>query len=261
MSICQIQGDGLKKLEGFFVGWDETMILSCLQGCMGTAWADSDVSPKAAQLVIADFCFFAGEPSAELVKNCPPGRRSGFIIMIPQNGRWAGLIEDIYGENAVKVARYAIKKEKDIFDASALSRIVENVGAEYEIKLIDCGIYDMAVKNKWSEDLCSQFEGCEDYLARGLGVAALHKGELVSGASSYTVYRGGIEIEIDTREDYRRRGLALACGARLILACLEVGLYPSWDAQNKGSVALAQKLGYHFDKEYPAYEVTGFGEK
>ena len=68
----------------------------------------------------------------------------------------------------------------------------------------------------------------------------------------------GIEIEIDTREDHRRKGLAYACGAKLVLECLEKGLYPSWDAQNKWSVALAEKLGYHFSQEYVAYEIIGY---
>ena len=49
--------------------------------------------------------------------------------------------------------------------------------------------------------------------------------------------------ETDTREDHRRKGLAYACGAKLILECLERELYPSWDAQNMWSVALAEKLG------------------
>ena len=38
-----------------------------------------------------------------------------------------------------------------------------------------------------------------------LGVVILKDVEPVSGASSYSEYRGGIEIEIDTREDYRRK--------------------------------------------------------
>ena len=57
------------------------------------------------------------------------------------------------------------------------------------------------------------------------------------------------------REDCRRRGFAYICGAKLILECLKRGLYPSWDAQNKWSVALAEKLGYHFDHAYQAFEV------
>lgn len=83
-------------------------------------------------------------------------------------------------------------------------------------------------------------------------------GELVAGASSYSRYDKGIEIEIDTREDQRRKGLAYVCGAKLILECLDKGLYPSWDAQNTWSVALAEKLGYHFSHEYVAYEIRGY---
>jgi len=33
--------------------------------------------------------------------------------------------------------------------------------------------------------------------------------------------------------------------------------YPSWDAQNMISVHLAEKLGYEYDHEYTAYEVSG----
>ena len=69
------------------------------------------------------------------------------------------------------------------------------------------------------------------------------------------MYDGGIEIQVGTKPEFRRQGLALACSAQLILACLSRGLYPSWDAQNKASVILAERLGYHFDFEYVAYEV------
>lgn len=79
--------------------------------------------------------------------------------------------------------------------------------------------------------------------------------EIVAGASSYSSYKEGIEIEVDTKEEYRRKGLATVCSARLILECLDKGLYPSWDAQNKWSVALAEKLGYHYSHTYTAYEM------
>ena len=66
------------------------------------------------------------------------------------------------------------------------------------------------------------------------------------------------EIQIDTKEEYRRKGLALICGAKLIIECLNKELYPSWDAQNMESVKLSEKLGYHFDKEYTAYEISKY---
>ena len=84
----------------------------------------------------------------------------------------------------------------------------------------------------------------------------LKSGRIVAGASSCTRCKEGIEIEVDTIEDERRKGLATIVCAALILQCLEEGLYPSWDAQNMNSVRLAEKLGYEFDHEYTAYEVS-----
>lgn len=261
MSIYRITGQNLEKMERTLKKWNETLIWSCLQGVMGTAWSTSEIDFKSAQFLIGDFCFFAGEPNEELVKNKPYEFNSDFVIMVPQNKEWAALIQDIYGENAVQITRYAIKKEPNVFNTKKLKSILDSVSGEYEIRFIDEEIYNITKNNKWSSDLCSQFKDYYSYSKIGLGVVAVHNGEVVSGASSYTVYRDGIEIEVDTREDYRRKGLALVCSAKLILECINRNLYPSWDAQNLSSVALAEKLGYHFDKEYTAFEVQEFGKK
>ena len=57
------------------------------------------------------------------------------------------------------------------------------------------------------------------------------------------------------------KGLAYAAGAKLILECLERGLYPSWDAQNKWSAALAKKLGYRYSHTYTVYETADAGKE
>ena len=41
-----------------FAGWPETMILSCLQGHMGTLSANHDNT--AAAVTVGDFCFLSG---------------------------------------------------------------------------------------------------------------------------------------------------------------------------------------------------------
>lgn len=78
-------------------------------------------------------------------------------------------------------------------------------------------------------------------------------GQLISIASSYNTYKNTIGVTIGTLEEYRRRGIAAACTASLILECLNRGIYPEWEAANMASVALSEKLGYHFDKEYDIY--------
>ncbi|MBO4697723.1 MAG: GNAT family N-acetyltransferase [Lachnospiraceae bacterium] len=238
------------KAESLFDGWQETLIRSCLQKVMGKVYVTDPEAPKAAFAFVGCFGFFAGEPDEELVRNKP----AGFVIMTPQNKAWADLIEKVYPE-ARKVIRYAIKKDTR-FDVSALEENLKMLPDGYEIRNIDAEIYDRCLENPVTADFVSSFAGKEKYLEDGRGVVILKNGQIVSGASSYTRYREGIEIEVDTAEPERRKNLALIACSALILRCLSEGLYPSWDAQNTGSVHLAEKLGYEFDHEYTAYEVS-----
>lgn len=247
-----------QNAQTLFAGWEETLIWSCLQKVMGKVYGDDPQTPESAAAVLGDFCFFAGRPNKELCSYKPDGSQQDFIIMIPQNEQWAAVIEECYLEKAKKVVRYAIKKEYDIFSEDKLSKIVEALPREYSIQLMDERLFSWCKEQDWCKDWVSQFKDYEEYEKKGVGVVILKDGHPVSGASSYSSYLGGIEIEIDTKEEYRRKGLAYICGAGLILECLKRKLYPSWDAQNKWSVALAEKLGYHYDHDYTAYEIWGY---
>lgn len=245
-----------EMINNIFQNWDETIIWSCLQGIMGEVRMNA--KEDAAMAILGDFTFFAGNPSNELVRFKPENCKQDFMIMIPQDEAWAELITKCYGGQAKRVTRYATKKEKDVFDRWKLEQIILEIPAGYELKMLEEPEYNICQSYAWSNDLVSQFRDYAAYEKLGLGVVVLKDGELVSGASSYCRYNEGIEIEIDTREDHRRKGLAYVCGAKLILECLKKGLYPSWDAQNKWSLALAEKLGYHFSHEYAAFEIRGY---
>jgi hypothetical protein len=223
------------------------MIWSCLQGCMGYAIADNNENPTAAQIVVGDFCFFAGTPNNGLVA------QAATPIIVPQNEEWAIMIESVWGNHVEKSLRYATKKEHEVFSTERLNDYESSLGEEYTLKLFDEEIYDQVIHESWSKDLCSQYANYHDYSKRGIGIAVIYQGLLVSGASSYSVYNGGIEVEIDTKPEFRQKGLATVCGAGLILECLKRGLYPSWDAHDLRSVALAEKLGYRLDHPYTVY--------
>lgn len=280
------ENNTVDAVEQLFENWPETLIYSCLQKIMGKIYVDNAISPASAAAIIGDFCFLAGIPDRRLIvysvktddseivslevdnlntdrtKICKRNLVSeygsqNFVIMVPQHQGWSQLIEAAYGEYARRITRYAIKKEPDVFDRGKLEKAVAALPDEYTLQFIDEPLFYLCCNQEWSKDFVSNYRDYRTYREWGIGVVALKDGIPVSGASSYASYRGGIEIEIDTREDHRRRGLAYACGARLILECLDRGLYPSWDAHNLASVALAEKLGYHFDCEYPAYEIYG----
>lgn len=241
-----------------FGDWQETMIWSCLSGAMGAVCADDPDSPAAALAVLGDFCFFAGTPCEELVRF--PRERLGRRrrILVPQDEGWAELIEACWSA-AEREERYAVKKEPGIFDRDKLERAAASLPPGYRIQPMDRELFHLCRQSRWSEDFTANYQDWAQFERYGLGRLVMREGEPVSGASSYSGWPGGIEVEIDTHPDHRRRGFAYAAAAALILACLDCGWYPSWDAQNPASAALAEKLGYHVSHRYPVYYDAGEG--
>ena len=238
------------KAASLFDGWEETLIYSCLQKVMGKIYVTDPDRPVSAMAFVGCFAFLAGEPDKELLT----GKPEGFVIMVPQNDSWSELIEDCFPD-ARKVTRYAIRKDT-VFDREALTEVAAGLPEGYELRKIDSDIYDLCVQDPVTADFVSAFGSKEKYLELGRGMVILKDGKIVSGASSYTRYKEGIEIEVDTVEPERRKGLASVVCSALILNCLDEGLYPSWDAHDMNSVQLARKFGYEFDHEYTAYEVA-----
>ena len=178
------------KVKELFVGWNETLIFSCLQKIMGKIYVSDPEHPKSAFAFVGCFGFYAGIPDKEMVMDKP----DGFVIMTPQNNEWVKLIEECY-PLAKKVTRYAIKKDT-IFDQTMLQNEIKKLPAGYELKKIDADIYDQCLGNPATEDFVSAFESKEKYLQMGRGMVILKNGIIVAGASSYTRYREGIEIEV-----------------------------------------------------------------
>ena len=248
MTVYQVQDN--KTIAHLFEGWEETMIYSYLQGYMGEAYTTNLDEPKNAMIKVGDLCFFAGMVDESLLYFV----KDFISILVPKDKCWEKKIEEVL-PMAKKRKRYATKKDNTTFNKQHLKEIVSKLSAEYTIQSIDMEIYQQLKKEPWAGDLYTNFKDYTDFMNNGMGVVVLHQGKVVTRASSYTVYKNGIEIQIDTVKEYQRKGLGLICAAKLILECMDRNIYPSWDAHNLGSLALSKKLGYQFDKEYVAYEI------
>lgn len=256
--IKEIKKNNRYILGPIFSNMHDALLQSCLQGHMGGSWADDEKMPTCAQIIVGDFACLAGNagsPSAgSLVTHIPVWFKSKEILIVPETQKWGALIEEFHKGRFNKIQRYSISEGK--FDIKNLNQIIKSLPAGYRVCPIDSKLYEETMKNSWSNDFCSLFESAEDYVRRGIGFCVLSGDEIVCGASSYAIYDDGIEIEIDTRQDHRRKGLAAACAATLILECLERGLNPRWDAANMESVKLAEKLGYHLKSPYDTWAVS-----
>lgn len=250
MAVRLTQPEPVRPL---FDGWDETMIWSALDGVMGEIWVDQERSPTSALIFNGDFVFCAGRPDRSVLTARPDGWRRNSLLLVPQKEEWSALIQSVYGHQVCRMQRYATRKEGDVFDRSALLQKARQLPEGCQLRPIDEALYRRCRSQTWSRDLVSQFPTWRDYQRLALGWVVIRGDALLSGASTYSRYSCGIEIQIDTRSDCRRQGLASACGARLMLDCLERGLYPSWDAHNSASLALAEGLGYRLSHTYPVY--------
>ena len=130
--------------------------------------------------------------------------------------------------------------------------------SNFMIRPINEDDYHAVRQHTWSKDFTSNYPDYSAFKQLGFGFLIIEKqtGMLAAGASSFSSSLNNIEIEIATNPDYRKRGLATAVSAKMVLECIKRGKYPSWDAANLISVAIAQKLGYRFREEYTCYKLV-----
>lgn len=252
--IYKATDDVRKRLVPMFESMDSTIVQSYLQGHMGTAFVDDLEKPETAQVIVGIFVFYTGDPETdaaeEMLNNLPD-----YNLIIVDSEGWKERIEAVHPDKFEKFHRYSLERNSEHLDRAHMQRILSSLPEGYEIKKVDEHIANSSSFNELSEDFVSQFESVDDFIARGMGFAVLHNGEVVSAATSFSIYDEGIEIEIGTDPAYRRKGLAAATAAALIIDCLDKGLYPSWDAANTESLKLARKLGYRFKEAYDTYFV------
>ena len=146
-----------------------------------------------------------------------------------------------------------MKKEKGIFNKQDLKKFSESLNSEYQINPIDERIYKLI---KADNEDSKQMRITDDYMNKGIGVCCFRDDEIVGICSSDIIYKDGIEINIRVKQEYKHKGIGTAMAAKLILMCLEKGIYPSWDASNLNSLGLAKKLGYNYDSEYTIYKIN-----
>ena len=249
------------SIAALFQGIDDSMVIACLQGYMGEAYADRLPNPRLAVIISGEYCFFGGSADTEEAKETAESifdyieEDSSVAIYASDNLGWRDLLLSIGKNNPVEVARYGIVQKDYEFDREKLKNIVDSIPEAFECKPFDEKIYNEAMSQPWSREFCETFASAQDYLKRGFGFAVLYNGQLVSGASTMTVYDGGIEIQIATREDFKRKGLALPCAAALLGECMDRKIRPCWDAANLISKHMALKLGYEYKGEYSTVQM------
>ena len=132
---------------------------------------------------------------------------------------------------------------------------IQKLSEDYEIMPIDERMFNELPKHEWADCHCSQFSSFDEFQRYGLGYVVKHGDELICAASPYAYCEGMIDVQIDTVAGHQKKGIATACSAKLILSCIDKGIFPYWSADCDESRHLAEKLGYRLENECTCYEV------
>ena len=219
---------------------------------MGRAWADSPLRPRAAVVAVGDFLYCGGEPglsAARLLRTAVNSEKRGWLVCAP--GNWKAALDKV--ASSKPVTRYAFDPAVQPEDAH-LRRLLADAPEGVTFEPIAGEWIARCREAAWSRDFVSLFTD-EQFERDGLGVLMMLNGEPVAGASSYAAYPGGIEVQVQTRDDRQGRGLATVASAKLILMTHAQGRIATWDAANAVSAHLAEKLGYRPAGTYTVYEV------
>jgi len=225
-------------------------VAAAIEGGMGRVFVDSQEEPRVA-LAVLDFHFLAGDPlhanALLLFKLLQPGD-----VVIAPTPAWQHLVAATYPSELAVYHREAFQAEQ--FDIDKLRRFCQALPSGFVLRQVR-----QEEVTQFAMDLdpalVYNFRSHEEFITRGVGLGILHQGTFVCGASSAAVGGGKVEVELQTQRQFRRRGLARAVAAALILYCLEHGIEPCWDAANEPSAALARQLGFHSTGKYEAYRL------
>ncbi|WP_432663434.1 GNAT family N-acetyltransferase [Wukongibacter baidiensis] len=111
---------------------------------------------------------------------------------------------------------------------------------------------------EYNDGIISFWGTIDNFIENGFGFILLDKEKIVAQCISASVENGEAEIDIETDDSYRGKGIARFMASCLIDECMKRCYIPKWDCAvgNIPSRKLADKLGFEKVAEYPFSYIT-----
>ncbi len=231
------------------------------QGCSpGRIFVDTVETPRLALAWSAvGYYLLAGDPAVGhdfteasrvlteiFVPASQAGGENGFILVPSHEGWKEHLPHLLPGREVIEIYRRPFH-----FDAAQFALLGdwrERIPAGFHLQVMDAALAEkLGTLSTWSS--------LSAFLENGLGVVLLEGDQIASTCTSVFASRDLMEIDMHTQEPYRRRGLAVLTASAFIEECLRRGRQPNWECfwDNEPSTALALKLGFTAEPDYPVY--------
>ncbi len=155
-------------------------------------------------------------------------------------------------------SQYSVVKHQRVnfkFNQTTFRNLVNRI----DLSLYSYSPVDLSHFNEFHGSVVpNQFwHNASDFSSQGFGYVLYYYDQPASVAFSSFMHEGFLELGMETKKSYRRKGLATYVCAKLIDYCLDNNLEPVWSCRlsNEASYNLALKLGFEPTAYLPYYDL------
>ncbi|MHA1451140.1 MAG: GNAT family N-acetyltransferase, partial [Candidatus Hodarchaeales archaeon] len=195
--------------------------------------------------------FVSGNPQNEQVNELLSLIPLHRMIIIP-NEEWVKALKAKFSFRLIEKKNSRWKLSSSQLSIDNVASYIKTIPEGYTLEKINeknAGLFLGLLK----DEILGLFDEGE-FLEKGFGYCIRSGDDIVcAAATGHPPYNQAFEIQVVTDKKHRKKGLATIACAALIKYSLEHGFKPQWDAANKPSVKLAEKLGYTDPIAYNIY--------
>jgi len=266
--ITMLSSNQYQKLRSIFRSMDHDLVIDSILASKTPArvYVDNQDSPTAAATWFNSRIIIAGNPSVVVFNHdlntlfadevIPQAIKAGFdgFALYYSPDQWANQIGVLFTDRIlVRGLRYYLVCKKLQLDWRA------SLPAGFDLLPVDFNLMarnDLKNMDDLRLEMQSERSSVEDFLEHSFGFCLVHDHSLVSWCLSEYNCGERCEVGVATQNKFRRLGLATIVTSALVEHALTHGIrqigWHSW-ANNPGSIALARRVGFVLEKEYPAY--------
>jgi GNAT superfamily N-acetyltransferase len=241
------------------ISFHRPAIFTVLEGTQpGRVFVDRVTDPTAV-VMISDFCYFSGSPETldleadvlQLLEREVMSNRE-HLLLFPFTDSWQMALQTILRSYEPKF----YERSTFVLDVQTYRQLhtgwQQYIPAGFSLQRLNAGtaLEVGGIPELWGT--------VENFRSKGFGFCLIDEAQPDENSgfasSAQTVFVGDCRAEtgVDTRQAYRRRGLATIVCCAFIDHCLQSGINPEWGCvYNEASEKLAYKLGYGNKRNWP----------
>ena len=221
-----------------------------LNGNLGEIILDNAQNPNTAVATIG-FVFASGQPNLKLLERSVNFQPNQEVTVIPSSSNWRDTINKLGLTREFEIRDRTTFKPREI-DVTKLMKLFGEPPVGFQIDQLSLNELKVAAA-EINNNLFGSFWEDEQWNRNGVAFGVREKNNYVCASSAFAAGENVIEIEIATKAEHRRKGLAACAASHLIKFCVENEVQPSWDAANAVSERLAKRLGFIKGSSYSAF--------